>query len=168
MALGLIVCGIGGRMGGAVVRAITESAGLKLTAAIDKPGSARVGKDAGEISAAGYSGVAVSEKIEPHLKSNTAIIDFTNPGASLTYIRAAAKKKVPIVIGTTGFNAQQLAEIKTLSRRTPVILAANTSLGVNLLVNILGKVAANSVMITTLKSSRRTTGSKKMLPAAQR
>jgi len=46
-----------------------------------------------------------------------------------------------MVIGTTGFHAQQLAEIKKLSRRTPVIVAANTSLGVNLLVNVLGKVA---------------------------
>ena len=141
MALGLIVCGVGGRMGGAVTRAITQSAGFKLTAAIDKPGSVRAGRDAGEISAAERVGVAVSEKIEPHLQSNTVIIDFSNAGASLAYLRAAANKKVPMVIGTTGFSTPQLAEIKKLSCRTPVILAANTSLGVNLLVNVLGKVA---------------------------
>lgn len=142
MTLGIIVCGVGGRMGGAVVRTITQSPGFKLTAAVDKPGSVRLGKDAGEISAAGRLGIAVSEKIESHLKSNTVIIDFTNAEASLNYLRAAAKRKIPIVIGTTGFNTQQLVEIKKLSRRTPVILAANTSLGVNLLVNVLGKVAA--------------------------
>ena len=141
MTLGLIVCGIDGRMGGAVVRAITQSPGFKLAAAIDRPGSARLGKDAGEISAAGRLGVAVSEKIEPLLKSNTAIIDFTNAEASLVYLRAAAKKKVPMVIGTTGFNARQLAEIKKLSRRTPTLLSANMSLGVNLLINVLGQVA---------------------------
>jgi 4-hydroxy-tetrahydrodipicolinate reductase len=141
MTLGLIVCGVGGRMGGAVVRAIAQSPSFKLTAAIDKQGSARLGKDAGEISAAGHLGVAVSEAIEPHLKSNTVVIDFTNPEASLNTLRAVAKKKAPMVIGTTGFNAQQLDEIKKLSRRTAVIVAANTSLGVNLLVNVLGKVA---------------------------
>ena len=141
MTLGLIVCGVGGRMGEAVVRAIAQSPGFKLTAAIDKQGSARLGKDAGEISAAGHLGVAVSEAIEPHLKSNTVVIDFTNPEASLNTLRAVAKKKAPMVIGTTGFNAQQLDEIKKLSRRTAVIVAANTSLGVNLLVNVLGKVA---------------------------
>jgi 4-hydroxy-tetrahydrodipicolinate reductase len=141
MTVGVIVCGVGGRMGGAVVRAVAQSPGFKLAAGIDKRDSIRLGKDAGEISAAGRLGVAVSEAIEPHLKSDTVIIDFTNPEASLNSLRAAARKKIPMVIGTTGFNAQQLAEIKKLSRRTAVIVAANTSLGVNLLVNLLGKVA---------------------------
>jgi 4-hydroxy-tetrahydrodipicolinate reductase len=139
--LNLIVCGAGGRMGIAVVRAIQQSAGTALVAAIDKPGSPRLGKDAGEISAAGNLGISVSEKIEPHLKPGTVIIDFTRPEASLTYIRAAAKKAVPIVIGTTGFDPRQTAEIKRLSRRTPALLSANTSLGVNVLVSLLGTAA---------------------------
>ena len=63
MTLGLIVCGVGGRMGGAVVRAIAQSPDFKLTAAIDKRGSARLGKDAGEISAAGRLGVSVSGEL---------------------------------------------------------------------------------------------------------
>jgi 4-hydroxy-tetrahydrodipicolinate reductase len=141
MALGLVVCGVGGRMGGAVVRAAKQTDEVKLTGAIDKPESARLGKDAGEISAAGYLGVAVSDKIEPHLKPNTVIIDFTNPEAALVYLRAAAKKKVPIVIATTGFSSKQLAEIKRLSRHTPTLLSANTSLGVNVLIGLLGKTA---------------------------
>jgi 4-hydroxy-tetrahydrodipicolinate reductase len=141
MALGLIVCGVGGRMGGAVVRAANQTDGVELTAAIDKPGSARLGKDAGEISASGYLGVAVSDRIDPHLKPNTVIIDFTNPEAALVYLRAAAKKKAPIVIATTGFNSKQLAEIKRLSRHTPTLLSANTSLGVNVLIALLGRAA---------------------------
>ena len=141
MALGLVVCGVGGRMGGAVVRAAKQTHDVKLTGAIDKPGSARLGKDAGEIAAAGYLGVAVSDKIDPHLKPDTVIIDFTNPEAALVYLRAAAKKKAPIVIATTGFSSKQLAEIKRLSRHTPTLLSANTSLGVNVLIALLGKAA---------------------------
>ena len=141
MALGLIVCGAGGRMGGAVVRAAAQTAGVRLAAAIDKPGSARLGKDAGETSAAGHLGVTIGDRIEQHLKSSTVIIDFTNPEASLSYLRAATKKAVPIVIATTGFNSKQLAEIKRLARRTPTLLSANTSLGVNVLVSLLGKAA---------------------------
>jgi 4-hydroxy-tetrahydrodipicolinate reductase len=140
MALGVIVCGVGGRMGGAVVRAIQQS-GDKLAAAIDKPGSARLGKDAGEIAGAGHLGVAVTDKIEPALKPNTVIIDFTSAEASLTFLRAAAKKAAPIVIASTGFNAKQQAEIKRLARRAPTLLSANTSLGVNVLVALLGKAA---------------------------
>ena len=141
MALGIIVCGVGGRMGGAVVRAIQQSAGCHLVAAIDKPGSARVGQDAGEISAAGHVGVPVTDRLDAALKSNTVVIDFTHPSASLNYLRSAAKKRIPMVIATTGFDDKQSTEIKRLARRTPTLLSANTSLGVNVLVSLLGKAA---------------------------
>jgi 4-hydroxy-tetrahydrodipicolinate reductase len=139
--LNLIVCGAGGRMGTAVVRALAKAAGIVLIAAIDKPGSPRLGKDAGEISGAGNLGIIVSDKIEPYLNAGSVIIDFTRPEASLSYLRAAAKKAVPIVVATTGFDPRQTAEIKRLSRRTPALLSANTSLGVNVLVSLLGKAA---------------------------
>jgi len=141
MALGIIVCGVGGRMGGAVVRAIGQSPDVRLAGAIDKPGSVRIGKDAGEISAAGHLGISITDRLDAVMKANMIIIDFSSPEASLGYLRAAAKKKTPIVIATTGFNAAQQAQIKRLARRTPTLLSANTSLGVNVLVALLGKAA---------------------------
>jgi 4-hydroxy-tetrahydrodipicolinate reductase len=141
MALGIIVCGVGGRMGGAVVRAVKDSAGVALVGAIDKPGSARVGKDAGEVSAAARLGIPITDKIEPLLKPNVVIVDFTSPEASLGFLKAAARAATPIVIATTGFNSRQSAEIKRLSKRTPTLLSANTSLGISVLVSLLGKAA---------------------------
>jgi 4-hydroxy-tetrahydrodipicolinate reductase len=141
MALGLIVCGIGGRMGGAVARAARESTAVKLAAAIDRPGSSRLGKDAGEIAGAGHLGVEIDDRIEPHLRANTVIIDFTTPEASLGYARAAEKRRIPIVVATTGFTPVQSAEIKRCARRAPVLVAANTSLGVNVLISLLGTAA---------------------------
>src|SRR5262249_16318871 len=126
MALSLIVCGVGGRMGGAVVRAAAQTAGVRLVAAIPKPRSSSLAKDAGEISGAGHLGVEVTDKIQLQLKPDRVIIDFTNPEASLGYLTVAAQKAVPLLIATTGFNSKQLAEIKRLSRRTPTILSANT------------------------------------------
>jgi 4-hydroxy-tetrahydrodipicolinate reductase len=141
MALGIIVCGAGGRMGSAVIRAVAQSVDYFLVGAIDKPGSARLGEDAGEISAAGNLDVAVTDKLDPVLKPNAVMIDFSSPAASLSFLRSAARKSTPIVIATTGFDGKQLAEIKRLSRRTPILLSANTSLGVNVLVSLLGKAA---------------------------
>jgi 4-hydroxy-tetrahydrodipicolinate reductase len=141
MTLGIIVCGIGGRMGGAVVRAVNQSSDIRLVAAIDRPGSARLGNDAGGISGAGRLGIEVTDKIDAVLTSNTVIVDFTSPESSLGFLRSAAKKRTPIVIATTGFNPKQHAEIRRLSRRTPTLLSANTSLGVNVLVSLLGKAA---------------------------
>jgi 4-hydroxy-tetrahydrodipicolinate reductase len=128
-------------MGGAVVRAIQQSRDIKLVAAVDKPNSTRVGKDAGEVASAGHLGIEVSAGIEPYLTAQSVVIDFTNPEASLGFLRAASKKRAPVVIATTGFNPKQLAEIKRLSKRTPTLLSANTSLGVNVLVSLLGKAA---------------------------
>jgi 4-hydroxy-tetrahydrodipicolinate reductase len=141
MSLGLIVCGVGGRMGGAVVRAVQQSPDIRLVAAVDKPGSPRLGKDAGEVSSAGRLGVPIADQLDSVLKPNSVIIDFTNPEASIGFLRSAAKKRTPMVIATTGFNATQQAEIKRLSRRTPTLLSANTSLGINVLVSLLGNAA---------------------------
>ena len=141
MALGIIVCGAGGRMGGAVIRAIQQSPEVTLVAAIDRAGSRRTGKDAGEISGFGNIGIPVSNRIDPALKPNSVIIDFTSPEASLEYLKEAAKHRVPMVIATTGFNAKQLNAIKRLAQRTPTLLSANTSLGVNVLVSLLGQAA---------------------------
>jgi 4-hydroxy-tetrahydrodipicolinate reductase len=128
-------------MGGAVVRAIQQSRNFKLVAAIDKPNSPRIGKDAGEVAAAGHLGVQISDAVDGHLNAQSVIIDFTQPEASLGFLRAAAKKRAPVVIATTGFDARQLTEIKRLSKRTPTLLSANTSLGVNVLLSLLGKAA---------------------------
>ena len=141
MALGIIVCGVGGRMGGAVVRAIQQSEEFRLVASVDKAGSVRVGRDAGEIAATGHLGVPVSDKLDAALKSPGVIIDFTQPAASIEFLRRAARSRVPIVIATTGFDAKQLAQIKRLAQRTPTLLSANTSLGVNVLIALIGKAA---------------------------
>ena len=139
--LGLVVCGVAGRMGGTIVRACRQAPGVELVGAIDRPRSPRIGKDAGEIAGVGRLGISVSDRIEPYLKAGTVVVDFTHPKASLGFLRVAAKKALPLVIGTTGFSAKELAEIKRLSQRTRVVLSANMSIGVNLLLSLLSGVA---------------------------
>ena len=142
MALGLIVCGVGGRMGGAVVRAAAQTPSIRLAAAIDKPGSARLGKDAGETSAAGYLGVTIGDRIERHLKSSTVIIDFTNPEG---FVRLSARRSQKDSAHRYCHNRIRLdsnwRRSNDSARRTPTLLSANTSLGVNVLVSLLGKAA---------------------------
>jgi 4-hydroxy-tetrahydrodipicolinate reductase len=141
MALGIIVCGVGGRMGGAVVRAIQQAPDLELIAAVDRPGSARIGKDAGAVAGAQELGIRITDSLTAALKRSTVIIDFTHPEASLRFLRTAAQTRTPMVIATTGFSASQQAEIKRLARRTPTLLSANTSLGVNVLLALVADAA---------------------------
>jgi len=137
----IIICGAGGRMGSTLVRLIHESRAMKLVGAIEASDSPQIGKDAGEVAGVGRIGIPIVAEIAPLLKKPAVIIEFTAPDATLERAKIAAQKNVPIVIGTTGLTQKQLAEIKKLSRRTRILISANMSLGVNLLVSLMGRVA---------------------------
>ncbi|MBI2360980.1 MAG: 4-hydroxy-tetrahydrodipicolinate reductase [Deltaproteobacteria bacterium] len=139
--LSLIVCGAAGRMGGTVVRLIHEGATTKLVGAVEAPSNPQINKDAGEVAGVGKIGIPITTQVAPLLKGQVVVVEFTTPEATLEHARVAAQKNAPIVIGTTGFDQGQLAEIKSLSRRMPVLISPNMSLGVNLLVSLLGRVA---------------------------
>jgi 4-hydroxy-tetrahydrodipicolinate reductase len=68
-------------------------------------------------------------------------IDFTLPDACMDNLAWCVANKKPIVIGTTGLSKAQLAKIDDAALHIPVVFAANMSVGVNLLVNLL-KTAA--------------------------
>ena len=57
----LVVVGAGGRMGRALTRAVTETDGAELVAAVDREGSDVLGRDAGELAGVGPLGVAVGD-----------------------------------------------------------------------------------------------------------
>jgi 4-hydroxy-tetrahydrodipicolinate reductase len=139
--LGVIVCGAAGRMGSTLVRLIHENRAMKLAGAVEFSANPQIGRDAGEVAGVGKVGIPIAAEIAPLLKGAAVIIEFTAPDATLEHVKIAAKKNVPIVVGTTGLNPKQSAEIKRLSANTRVLIAANMSLGVNLLVSLMGRVA---------------------------
>ena len=140
--LNLIICGAAGRMGATLVRLVHEGKDTRLIGAVESPDNPHIGSDAGEAAGVGKIGIPIVAELRPLLKARAVVIEFTAPAATLEHAKAAAGKKVPIVIGTTGLNPRQSAAIKKLARKTPILLSANMSLGVNLLVSLLGKVAA--------------------------
>jgi len=68
------------------------------------------------------------------------MIDFTAPEATLSHLKTCQQLNKPIVIGTTGFTDEQLAQIESYSKDIPIVLAANTSRGVQLCVEMLEKL----------------------------
>jgi 4-hydroxy-tetrahydrodipicolinate reductase len=128
-------------MGSTIVRLVHQSGTMKVAGAIEAPANPQLNKDAGDVAGVGAIGVPITVELLPLLKGQVIIIEFSTPDATLEHVRLAAKKKVPIVIGTTGWDQAQLGEIKKLSSQMPILLSANMSLGVNLLVSLLAKVA---------------------------
>lgn len=142
--LGVAVTGISGRMGKAVLNGLlagTDGSG-RLAAAVHRPGSDIIGTSVADF--IGTQGVATDVLISDSLDdaSFDVLIDFTLPEPSLQHIRSAAKQGKPVVVGTTGFDRQQMAEIHSLAESTAIVLAPNMSVGVNLCFHLLHQAAA--------------------------
>jgi 4-hydroxy-tetrahydrodipicolinate reductase len=137
----IAVAGARGRMGSRIVALAGEYEGLKLTGAFEKTGHKDEGRDIGELSGAGPLGVRLAGGIEDVIDAADVIIDFTHPGSTVEHLRAASGRGKAMVIGTTGFTKDDMAEIRSLAGKSPCVLASNMSLGVNLLLRVLGDIA---------------------------
>lgn len=136
----IIVTGASGRMGRMLVRAVTESKGMQLTGATERSGSEYLGRDAGELAGIETLGVSIVSDITD-ISDADVLIDFTAPEASLAYAHFVAEQGMSMVIGTTGFTIDQLAELKMALAGRPTVMAANYSVGVNLALQLIKQAA---------------------------
>lgn len=119
----IAVFGASGRVGTRLVEAILADPGLELAAAHVSPGSKWIGRQVAN---------TVIEYRPAEMAVNAhcdAIIDFSTPEGSLYLQRMAGRRPVPIVIGTTGLSAGDLAEIEAAAQYRPILMGANFALG---------------------------------------
>jgi 4-hydroxy-tetrahydrodipicolinate reductase len=122
----ILVFGACGRMGERVRTAVAEEPRARLGAAVESPGHPRLGE-------ALEDGVVLDEDVRSALAACDAAIVFAPPQPSLDLVKAAAKRKLPCAVGTTGFSARQREELDSLANRVPLCVAANFSVTVNVL-----------------------------------
>jgi 4-hydroxy-tetrahydrodipicolinate reductase len=140
--MGLVVMGAEGRMGRALIAAITESTGVKVAGAVERAGSASIGLDAGTLAGLQPLGVQVSDDLEATLSQADGLIDFTAPVATLQFAEVAARLGKVHIIGTTGFDADQEAQLPELAAKGAIMVkSGNMSLGVNLLGKLVEQAA---------------------------
>ena len=139
--LALVVCGAGGRMGRLLVALAREDAALRVAGAIEAPGHAAVGRDAGELAGVGALGVAVGDRLEATCAPGHVVLDFTTPAATLAHVRVAAERGAGLVVGTTGFTPEQERELRALAARTRTVFAPNMSVGVTVLTELVAAAA---------------------------
>lgn len=130
-AIQVAVAGASGKMGQAVIAELLSARGpFELHAAFDQSGSALIGRDAGERFGI-VSGVTVMQGPEV-CHGADVLIDFTRPDATMAHLNVCQQHGVRPVIGTTGFDDDQLRAIRDFSDRQAVVLAPNMSVGVNI------------------------------------
>ena len=117
------VLGAKGRMGSTSVAAIEAAEGLEVVAQVD------VGDSLDAITAAGAE----------------VALDFTQPDAALDNVRWCVERGVNVVVGTSGFGADKLAQVEKLfteDQTVSVLVVPNFSIGAVLLMRFAADAAA--------------------------
>jgi 4-hydroxy-tetrahydrodipicolinate reductase len=143
-AMKLVVVGAAGRMGQTLIRLIHVIDGVTLHAAVERPGSPFVGKDAGEIAGIGANGVIIGDDPLAAFLHAEGVLDFTSPAGTVEFAALAAQARIVHVIGTTGCSADDDAKIAAAARHARVVKSGNMGLGVNLL-SVLVEQAARAL-----------------------
>jgi len=153
----IAIAGSGGRMGRALLEGVFQSDDLLLHAALEHGASPLLGRDAGELFGAAC-GVKISADAESALQGADVLIDFTRPEGTLHHLDICRKLGVNIVIGTTGFNAQQKAQLGAAAQDIGIVFAPNMSVGVNLVFKLLetaSRVLAQGYDIEIIEAHHR-------------
>jgi 4-hydroxy-tetrahydrodipicolinate reductase len=142
MSTPIIVCGAAGRMGRTLVQLVHQHPDTTLRAAVEAANHPWLGRDVGEIAGLGTVGVRVTDDYAGAVAADAVTLDFTIPAATLDHLRTAAATVAPIVIGTTGYNEAEQAELDRLAPQTRAVVASNMSVGVNVLLKLVTTAAA--------------------------
>ncbi|RTZ76679.1 MAG: 4-hydroxy-tetrahydrodipicolinate reductase [Gammaproteobacteria bacterium] len=152
------VTGAAGRMGKALVQAVTETEGLQLTVATEHPESTLIGADAGEVAGVGRLGVAIGADLEAAAADFDTLIDFTRPEPALAHLDICRRNGKKMVIGTTGFDEAGKATIRKAGEEIAIVFAPNMSVGVNLcfkLLDIAARVMGEESDIEIIEAHHR-------------
>lgn len=137
----IAIVGAPGRMGRNLIQAVQQAEGVALGAALARSGSSLLGVDAGELAGIGKTGVIVSDDLQKVINDFDVLIDFTRPEGTLEYLAFCRQHNKAMVIGTTGFDEAGKAAIRAAAEEIGIVFAANFSVGVNLVLNLLQQAA---------------------------
>jgi 4-hydroxy-tetrahydrodipicolinate reductase len=120
-------------MGQSIASVLEDDSQASLVAAMDREGSELIGRDMGQLMGGAASGVCVTSDVEEFLSNVEVVIDFSVASATAKLLPVCAGQHIPMVIGTTGLDAETRAGLERAAERVPIVFAPNYSQGVNAL-----------------------------------
>jgi 4-hydroxy-tetrahydrodipicolinate reductase len=136
-----VLIGATGRMGTNILREWPRFPGLVLSGAVASAGSALLGADAAQAAGAEPTGVPVTATLAPLLRGAQLVIDFSSAAVAASNLAACVEARVPLLLGTTGLGPSMEPALREAARHIPLLIAPNTSLGVNLLLELVRQAA---------------------------
>lgn len=135
------ILGANGRMGRVLIEALRENEQAELAAATVRDDSPWCGVDVGELAGIGAQGVICKGFSTLDPSEVDVVIDFTLPAAFDINLAWCVEHGKPIVIGTTGLSAAQIASLDTAAKTIPIVFAANYSVGINVMLALVKQAA---------------------------
>lgn len=132
------VNGAAGRMGQRIIALAHSDPELAVAAALETPNSKFIGADAGELAGVGKIGVPITTELGHRVD---VVIDFSAPEGLLGIAKICSERAIPLMAATTGLNPQQRESLLECAQLTPVLIAPNTSLGVNVTMSLVREAA---------------------------
>ncbi|MFT4796953.1 MAG: 4-hydroxy-tetrahydrodipicolinate reductase [Candidatus Azotimanducaceae bacterium] len=154
----IAIVGAAGRMGKTLIETILNNPDATLTAAVEQPGVGAIGADAGELAGVGYLGVSVTDSLEAVMGDFDVLIDFTIAKATEAHVALCAKAGKKLIIGTTGLDAAQNAQVADAAKKIAIVYAPNYSVGVNAtfkLLDIAARIFGDTVDIEITEAHHR-------------
>ncbi len=154
--LKIVLSGAAGRMGSAIARELYPVDGLTVVGALERAGSDMVGRRIGEVAGLPEPGVRITDTIEN--PDFDVMIDFSSPAAVADHLDICQSCNAAILIGTTGLDPAHNQQVVDAADSIPTLLAANTSVGINLcvaLVEMASKALGDVVDIEVVEAHHR-------------
>ena len=140
----ITIFGAAGRMGKTLIHLIDQSEHLKLSGALDHSKSEFINKSVteviGDLDRTDAKVKFLSDPLQSVLTADV-VIDFALADNIQQRIQACRSAGIPMLIGTTGLNDEQLGLIREAGDEIPILLASNMSLGVNTVFSLAAQAA---------------------------
>jgi len=107
-----------------------------------RAGSDIVGQDLGLLAGQKTAGITATDDANALFAAADAVIDFTRPELLAHHAELAARHSTALIVGTTGFEPSARTALDQAATKVPVVLAANMSVGVTLLGQLVRQLAA--------------------------
>ncbi len=144
MSLRLAVSGATGRMGHTILELASHDKTFEISGALESASNTAVGRSLSDVlpSLGPVFKTPVVSELSKLSSKPQVLIDFTQPQATLAYLKEAQASGVGLVIGTTGFSDAEKAQIQDASKKIPIVMSTNMSVGMNLLFALVEEAAA--------------------------
>lgn len=136
------ISGVCGKMGRRIASLAFKDPSMKIAAALERADSPDAGKDLGTVLGLKEElGVKVATDLAKINGKVDCLIEFTLPGPTLEHLEICRAKGIPMVIGTTGMDAEGESKIKKAAEKIPIVFSPNMAVGVNILFKIVAEAA---------------------------